>query len=565
MSFKPKNFREWCNNTIPVLPQVYGDELSYYELLNKSVEKLNEIGVTVNELIDYVNHYFDSLDVQKMIDDKLDEMAQDGTLSDLINNILFSNLNKKIETVVNVKENGCDNTGLTDCSATLNTLIESNSPATFYFPKGNYLVNGTILLNKSCKILFESGALISVSESVDTLFNVCETYNNYSSVFEYPTVILDNNNINASGNVKTAIKMGFTYNSSIVNAKIKGFTDTAVLIENGGRCNISNSLFWGINNNSKCGYKCTGYDNVLDSVTVVNCTIGFASQNDNLIGCTAWIDEHGIYKNSIAFYNGNYSSYSECISDTMSIGWQGKENSNTFLSNCRAINNDSVATTTDDTLVFSCDHNSCKFYFINLTIILKKFTLTNIDLGKISGINLVDAYNTGKNKPLLASFNQLVIPAESSTNISSSLCDSIKTDSCLVGWFERYAIEDNFGNCVGKLVTTKTDNFLIQTVYLDDYTPMSRTFINNAWSSWTSNTPVALEGDTNITKEYVDNLISAKIIIGWFEANSAGNETANFGCLISLKSANYCCQISSVANHTIKTRMYFSGAWSAWK
>ena len=565
MSFKPKNFREWCNNTIPVLPQVYGDELSYYELLNKSVEKLNEIGVTVNELIDYVNHYFDSLDVQKMIDDKLDEMAQDGTLSDLINNILFSNLNKKIETVVNVKENGCDNTGLTDCSATLNTLIESNSPATFYFPKGNYLVNGTILLNKSCKILFESGALISVSESVDTLFNVCETYNNYSSVFEYPTVILDNNNINASGNVKTAIKMGFTYNSSIVNAKIKGFTDTAVLIENGGRCNISNSLFWGINNNSKCGYKCTGYDNVLDSVTVVNCTIGFASQNDNLIGCTAWIDEHGIYKNSIAFYNGNYSSYSECISDTMSIGWQGKENSNTFLSNCRAINNDSVATTTDDTLVFSCDHNSCKFYFINLTIILKKFTLTNIDLGKISGINLVDAYNTGKNKPLLASFNQLVIPAESSTNISSSLCDSIKTDSCLVGWFERYAIEDNFGNCVGKLVTTKTDNFLIQTVYLDGYTPMSRTFINNAWSSWTSNTPVALEGDTNITKEYVDNLISAKIIIGWFEANSAGNETANFGCLISLKSANYCCQISSVANHTIKTRMYFSGAWSAWK
>lgn len=565
MSFKPKNFREWCNHTIPVLPQVYGDELSYYELLNKVVEKLNEIGITANELIDYVNHYFDSLDVQKMIDDKLDEMAQDGTLADLINNILFSNLNKKIETVVNVKENGCDNTGLTDCSATLNTLIASNSPSTFYFPKGNYLVNDTILLNKSCKILFESGALISVSESVDTLFNICETYNNYSSVFEYPTVILDNININASGNVKNAIKMGFTYNSSIANAKIKGFTDTAVLIENGGRCYISNSLFWGINNNSKCGYKCTGYDNVLDRVTVVNCTIGFISQNDNLISCTAWIDEHGLYKNSIAFYNVNYSSYSECISDTMSIGWQGKENSNTFLSNCRAINNDAVATTTNDTLVFSCEHNSCKFNFINLTIILKKFTLTNLDLSKISGINLVDAYNSGINKPLLTSFNQLVIPAESSVNISSNLCDSIKTDSCLVGFFERYSIEDNFGNCIGKLVTTKTASFLIQTVYLDGYTPMSRTFKNNVWSSWTANIPVALEGNTNITKEYVDNLISAQMIIGWFEANSAGNETANFGCLISLKSANYCCQISAVANHTIKTRMHFSGAWSDWK
>ena len=564
MSFKPRNFREWCNHMIPVLPQVYGDELSYYELLNKVVEKLNEMGITVNELIDYVNNYFDSLDVQKMIDDKLDEMAQDGTLADLINNLLFSSLNKKIETVINVKENDCDNTGLTDCSATLNSLIASNSPATFYFPKGNYLVNDTILLNNSCKILLESGALISVSESVDTLFNVCETYNNYSSVFEYPTLILDNVNVKANGNVKTGIKMGFTYNSSIVNAKIKGFTDTGVLIENGGRCNISNSLFWGINNNSKCGYMSTGYDNMLDRVTVVNCTNGFVSQNDNLIACTAWIDEHGLYKNSIAFYNGSHSSYSECISDTMSIGWLGKENSNAFLSNCRVINNDAVATTTDDTLVFSYEQNSCRFYFINLTIILKNFTLTNIDLDKISGINLVDAYNSGKNKPLLTAFNQLVLPTEASTNISSSLCDSIKTDSCLVGFFERYSIEDNFGNCIGKLVTTKTNKFLIQTVYLDGYTPMSRTFNNNVWSSWTANIPVTLESATNISKESVDNLVSARMITGYFEANSAGNDTANFGCLISLKSANYCCQISAIANNTVKTRMYFTNAWSAW-
>lgn len=96
MSFKPRNFREWCNHTIPVLPQVYGDELSYYELLNKVIERCNIVSITVNELIEYVNHYFDSLDVQKMIDDKLDEMAQDGTLADLINNVIFSSLNNSV-------------------------------------------------------------------------------------------------------------------------------------------------------------------------------------------------------------------------------------------------------------------------------------------------------------------------------------------------------------------------------------------------------------------------------------------------------------------------------------
>ena len=85
MSFKPRNFREWCNHTLPVLPQVYGDELSYYELLNKVIERCNSVSITVNELIDYVNHYFDSLEVQQMIDAKLDQMAQDGTLANLIN------------------------------------------------------------------------------------------------------------------------------------------------------------------------------------------------------------------------------------------------------------------------------------------------------------------------------------------------------------------------------------------------------------------------------------------------------------------------------------------------
>ena len=96
MSFKPRNFREWCNHTIPVLPQVYGDELSYYELLNKVIERCNDIGVTVNELIEYVNHYFDSLDVQQMVNAKLDQMSQDGTLADLINNVIFSALNVSV-------------------------------------------------------------------------------------------------------------------------------------------------------------------------------------------------------------------------------------------------------------------------------------------------------------------------------------------------------------------------------------------------------------------------------------------------------------------------------------
>ena len=88
-------FRFWCQQ---VLPLTFDDSLSYYELLNKLVEYLNKIIENVNnlgsdfdslfesynKLEDYVNNYFKNLDVQQEIDNKLDEMAADGSLSEII-------------------------------------------------------------------------------------------------------------------------------------------------------------------------------------------------------------------------------------------------------------------------------------------------------------------------------------------------------------------------------------------------------------------------------------------------------------------------------------------------
>ena len=88
-------FRFWCQT---VLPLVYDDSLSYYELLNKVVVYLNNVIEDVssaegniadlsnayNQLQDYVNAYFENLDVQSEIDLKLDEMASSGALSNLI-------------------------------------------------------------------------------------------------------------------------------------------------------------------------------------------------------------------------------------------------------------------------------------------------------------------------------------------------------------------------------------------------------------------------------------------------------------------------------------------------
>ena len=96
-------FRYWCQK---VLPLVYDNSLSYYELLCKVVDYLNKTmedvetlhGDVTNlhaayvELQSYVNNYFSTLDVQEEINNKLNQMASDGTLSNLLKPLILSKL-----------------------------------------------------------------------------------------------------------------------------------------------------------------------------------------------------------------------------------------------------------------------------------------------------------------------------------------------------------------------------------------------------------------------------------------------------------------------------------------
>lgn len=81
------------------------DSLTNYELLCKVVEYLNDVIKNENnvednvtalynsfvELQNYVNHYFDSLDIQDEVNIKLDEMVEDGTFDRYIERILMMN------------------------------------------------------------------------------------------------------------------------------------------------------------------------------------------------------------------------------------------------------------------------------------------------------------------------------------------------------------------------------------------------------------------------------------------------------------------------------------------
>lgn len=88
------SFRFWCHK---VLPLVYDDSLSYYELLNKVVKYLNEMSTEVNNIVRdlnefkvYVDTRFEDLtdNIDTLLEEKLDALVdrwkEDGTIDDIV-------------------------------------------------------------------------------------------------------------------------------------------------------------------------------------------------------------------------------------------------------------------------------------------------------------------------------------------------------------------------------------------------------------------------------------------------------------------------------------------------
>lgn len=90
-TLNPSPFRHLIS-TIGELPTSFTESMSYYELLawlcdfleKKVLPTVNTNAEALKELQDYVVNYFDNLDVQEEINNKLDEMAESGQLADII-------------------------------------------------------------------------------------------------------------------------------------------------------------------------------------------------------------------------------------------------------------------------------------------------------------------------------------------------------------------------------------------------------------------------------------------------------------------------------------------------
>lgn len=180
-----KPFRFWCQK---VLPLVYDDSLSYYELLCKVVSYINSLTADVKdlaEMVDRYEQYFNNLDVQEEINNKLDEMAESGALADIINQNLLFTVNENIDNLQNTKRNKTDTdyVGMAQLTQEVKEALTGGSTAVV----GENAVGTSNLVNKSVTIdklatsqrtvLLMNGFRADISSSDETV-----TFNGYLQI-----------------------------------------------------------------------------------------------------------------------------------------------------------------------------------------------------------------------------------------------------------------------------------------------------------------------------------------------------------------------------------------------
>lgn len=279
-------FRYWCQK---VLPLVYDDSLSYYELLCKVVDYLNKtmedvetlhgdvtnIHTAYVELQSYVNNYFSSLDVQKEINNKLDNMASSGKLYDIIRkytdpivneqNKQINVLKARMDTFASLPDGSTTGDAeLTDIRVGYNEVVYPSAGDAVRAQTGNLYSEIGVIVGYTTETLFNVNKYINGKYDISTSYNKYGLYFNENTYVKSITPFFSNTKGSFSwrllkaengivdGGITTVIKKG----TGNIGDKIKlnYLFDKTIILEIYG--NTESVLLYSLKSNSKLKTAC---------------------------------------------------------------------------------------------------------------------------------------------------------------------------------------------------------------------------------------------------------------------------------------------------------------------
>ena len=274
------SLRFWCQK---VLPLVYDDSLSYYELLCKVTNKINELIENNNELPDYIKN-----EIFLQLQDKNLEQIVSYLLTDLMINVKFPP-----EGIEPAKGDG-----ITDDTLTFQSCINyanENGGKTIFIPNGTYYVSSITLLN-NVSLLGASNFstilrlktnndshLLKGTTQFNNINNLCldgnisNQINNLSCIsfngtnFNFNNLVLRNSNIgidiiNTTGTISLE---NIEFQNTITGIKTRG---NNIIISNNLRFfhNIQNTPSYIINNTLSNSSFSNIYSNINTETAILN-------------------------------------------------------------------------------------------------------------------------------------------------------------------------------------------------------------------------------------------------------------------------------------------------------
>lgn len=232
--------------------------------VNTNTESYNELKITVE-------NFFDNLDVQEEINNKLDEMVEDGTFEALLGTYL-------IITGGNAKSLGAEGDGETDDTTAIQTAINQMHTLgvnKLVFPSGNYVISGEITLPSNFILEGMEGSTLSYTGEGTTgniISVIGEDADNPIENVKIINIKIDGTNQNYKGGAS-----GDNPKNTSTNPEYKGLI--AIRVGKGKNVEISNCT---LNDIYGDGIKVSGSTNVrILNNTLYSVGGGNISSNDD--------------------------------------------------------------------------------------------------------------------------------------------------------------------------------------------------------------------------------------------------------------------------------------------
>lgn len=134
------------------LPTAYDENMSLLQKVNKVIYYLNETGKLTNEVVSQWNELMEWVlndGLEESIVTRLDEMVLDGTLDNIINQTIFSEINTRLnDLAISVKSYGAKGDGVTDDTQAfkdaISYAIANDKKLVIPFTDQEYLITDTI-------------------------------------------------------------------------------------------------------------------------------------------------------------------------------------------------------------------------------------------------------------------------------------------------------------------------------------------------------------------------------------------------------------------------------------